>query len=131
MNPKKLSIESFWLPVKAPVIAKLSEHIDITNTAIYSKISINVSLFMMLYYCSFLISSFNSSMSCYILNCLVFIIPHWSAIYDTTVNIATDKSSTGDCVLVIAIVIDIRTMPRTIRECNMYSTTMLFINLTF
>ena len=27
MNPKKLSIESFWLPVIAPVIAKLSEHI--------------------------------------------------------------------------------------------------------
>ena len=58
-------------------------------------------------------------------------IPHWSAIYDTTVNIATDKSSTGDCVLVIAIVVDIRTMPRTIKECNMYSTTMLFTNLTF
>ena len=41
MNPKKLRIESFWLPVVALVMAKLSEHIDITNTAIYSKISVN------------------------------------------------------------------------------------------
>lgn len=41
MKPKKLRIESFWLPVIALVMAKLSEHIDITNTAIYSKISVN------------------------------------------------------------------------------------------
>ena len=41
MNPKKLRIESFWLPVIAPVIAKPSEHILMTTTAIYSKISVN------------------------------------------------------------------------------------------